>query len=312
MFLFHPIKSSKRILRTFDLRLQRIEARLESIQETLGTMELRHLSAQDSNNLNDYGLRVFSQWGEDGIIQFLLKHVAPENKIFVEFGADAYNLESNTRFLLTHDNWRGLIMDGSDRAIEELKRNRAWELYDLTAVQAFITRENINELLTQHGINGEIGLLSIDIDGNDYWVWQAINVIQPLIVIAEYNHRFGPDRAVTIPYDAKFDRKQAHPSKLYFGASLKALCELGKAKGYAFVGCNGVNAFFVRADKRPPMLKELTAAEGFVPGKFGEPFERNGQIVKLTPEEESAFVQNLDLPLVDVSPGTQEAKLNAL
>lgn len=301
MFLFHPIKSSKRILRTFDFRLQRIEWRLESIQEALGRIELRHLSERDSNNLSDYELRVFSQWREDGMIQFLLKHVAPENKIFVEFGADAYNFESNTRFLLTNDNWRGLVMDGSERAIEELKRSRAWELYDLTAVKAFITRENINELLTQHGISGEIGLLSIDIDGNDYWVWQAINVIQPVIVIAEYNHRFGPERAVTIPYDEKFDRKDAHPSKLYFGASLKALCQLGKAKGYALVGCNGVNAFFVRADKRPQMLKELSAEEGFVPGKFGEPFQRNGQTVKLTPEEESAFLQNLDLPLVDVS-----------
>ena len=301
MFLFHPIKSSKAILRSFDLRLQRIEWRLESIQEALGRIELRELSARDSNNLNDYEFRAFSQRGEDGIIQFLLKHVAPENKIFVEFGADAYSFESNTRFLLTNDNWRGLIMDSNERAFEELKRSRAWELYDLTAVQAFVTRENINELLTQHGINGEIGLLSIDIDGNDYWVWQAINVIQPAIVIAEYNHRFGPHRAVTIPYDAKFDRKKAHPSKLYFGASLKALCKLGKAKGYAFVGCNGVNAFFVRADKRPQMLKELTAAEGFVQGKFGEPFQRDGQTVKLSPEEESAFLQNLDLPLVDVS-----------
>jgi hypothetical protein len=303
MFLFHPIKSSKAILKSFEVRLHRIEWRLEYIQEALGRIELRQLSARDSNNLNDYELRVFSQWGEDGMIQFLLKHVATENKIFVEFGADAYNFESNTRFLLTNDNWKGLIIDSNERAIEKLKRSRAWELYDLTEVQAFITRENINELLTQHGINGEIGLLSIDIDGNDYWVWQAINVIQPVIVIAEYNYRFGPDRAVTIPYDAKFDRNEAHPSRLYFGASLKALCKLGKAKGYAFVGCNsnGVNAFFVRADKRPQMLKELTAAEGFVPGKFGEPFERNGQIVKLTPEEESAFLQNLDLPLVDVS-----------
>ena len=301
MFLFHPIKSSKAILRSFDFRLQRIEWRLESIQEALGRMELRHLSERDSNNLSDYGFRVFSQWGEDGMIQFLLKHVAPENKTFVEFGADAYIFESNTRFLLTNDNWRGLIIDSNERAFEDLKRNRAWELYDLTAVQAFITRENINELLTQHGISGEIGLLSIDIDGNDYWVWQAINVIQPVIVIAEYNHRFGPDRAVTIPYDAKFDRKAAHPSSLYFGASLRALCKLGKAKGYALVGCNGVNAFFVRADKKPQMLKELTAAEGFVPGKFGQPFQRNGQTIKLTPEEESAFLQNLDLPLVDVS-----------
>ncbi|HKO61656.1 MAG TPA: hypothetical protein VJV03_10895 [Pyrinomonadaceae bacterium] len=281
--------------------MQRIEWRLESVQEALGRIELRHLSARDSNNLTDHQFRVFSQWGEDGMIQFLLRHVAPENKVFVEFGADAYNYESNTRFLLTNDNWRGLIIDSSERAIAELKRSRAWELHDLTAVQAFITRENINELLTQHGINGEIGLLSIDIDGNDYWVWQAINVIQPVIVIAEYNHRFGPDRAVTIPYDEKFDRKEAHPSKLYFGASLQALCQLGKAKGYAFVGCNGVNAFFVRADKRPQVLKELTPAEGFVQGKFGEPFPRNGQTVKLSPEEESAFLQSLDLPLVDVS-----------
>jgi hypothetical protein len=165
-------------------------------------------------------------------------------------------------------------------------------------VQCFITRDNINEVLTENGITGDIGLLSIDIDGNDFWVWRAISVIRPAIVVVEYNHRFGSDAAVTIPYEENFDRTRTHPL-IYFGASLKALCWLAERKGYDFVGCNsnGVNAFFVRRDKRPDGIPKLTPEEGYFEGKFSEELHERVPL-KRSPEEERRMI--MSLPLVNV------------
>ena len=295
------------ILRETTVRLAVVERRLEYMQEALGRIEGRQLSGAASAGLADSEFRVFSQWGEDGIIQFLLRHVEVERKLFVEFGADEYNKESNTRFLLTNDNWAGLVIDGGQEHIDRLKQTRAYWLYNLKAVRAFITRENINRLLEENGVVGEIGLLSIDIDGNDYWVWKAVEVVSPVIVVVEYNYRFGGEVAVTIPYDERFERARAHPSKTYFGASLKALCLLAESKGYAFVGCNsnGVNAFFVRRDRLPASVKEVTPEEGFVEAGFTEVFEADGEVVKKSPREEMQLLQSLGLPLVDAGEDLQ-------
>ena len=290
-------------MRAFDDRLtdiQREIARLEYIQEALGRIEARQLSGTDSPHLADNEFRVFSQWGEDGIIQFLLRNVPITNKTFVEFGVEDYR-QANTRFLLVNNNWHGLVLDSSTQNIAKIKATAIHSNYDLKAVHAFITKDNINEILKNSGLSGEIGLLSIDIDGNDFWVWNAINVIDPIIVVIEYNHRFGRDRAVTVPYDESFDRFRSTKPLVYFGASLKALCLLAQKKGYAFLGCNsnGVNAFFVRKDKKPDLLKELTPEEGFIPGNFSELRDETGKIVKSTPETEREMI--LRLPLIDVS-----------
>lgn len=284
-------------------RLAVIEKRLEFVQEALGRVEGRQLSREELTRLPDSEYHVFSQWGEDGIIQFLLRHVEVDRKVFVEFGADNYNFESNTRFLLTNNNWSGLVIDGGQDHIDRIKSTRAYWLHNLKVARAFITKDNINQLLRENGVSGEIGLLSIDIDGNDYWVWKAIDAVNPVIVVAEYNYRFGGERAVTVPYDENFDRERAHPSKIYYGASLKALCLLAKSKGYAFVGCNsnGVNAFFIRRDRLPGRIGELTSEEGFVAGEFAEVFGRDGEVRKTTPQEETLLLRSLDLPLVDVS-----------
>ena len=292
------------ILRETTTRLAAVERRLEYMQEALGRVEGRQLrGAAAGTRLSDSEFRVFSQWGEDGIIQFLLRHVEVERKLFVEFGADQYNSESNTRFLLTNDNWAGLVIDGGQENIDRLKQTRAYWLYNLKAVRAFITRENINRLLEENGVGGEIGLLSIDLDGNDYWVWKAVAAVSPVIVVVEYNYRFGSGPAVTIPYDERFDRGRVHPSKVYFGASLRGLCLLAESKGYAFVGCNsnGVNAFFVRRDRLPAGVKEVAPEEGFVEAGFAEVFEADGEVVKKSPREEMLLLQSLGLPLVDVA-----------
>ncbi|HET6647232.1 MAG TPA: hypothetical protein VFH01_07880 [Pyrinomonadaceae bacterium] len=302
MFLLHPIKVLRNILERFEQRLNTLQKelwRLEYMQEALGRIETRQLSSSEGQRLEDNEFRVFSQWGEDGIIQHLLRHVKIDRKIFVEFGVEDYR-ESNTRFLLVNNNWTGLILDGDSTNVRNIKTSRIYWAYNIKAQQAFVTAENINEVLSENGITGEIGLLSIDIDGNDFWVWRAITVVNPVIVVVEYNHRFGSQAAVTIPYDANFERTRAAEPLVYFGASLPALCWLAERKGYAFVGCNsnGVNAFFVRKDKLPSAIRELTPGEGYVAGKFTETLSADGTPNKVNLEEERQMVMRF--PLVNV------------
>ncbi|MFP4172296.1 MAG: hypothetical protein ACLFV4_05225 [Candidatus Hydrogenedentota bacterium] len=147
--------------------------------------------------------------------------------------------------------------------------------------QAFVTRDNINSLLNEAGVSGEIDLLVVDIDGNDYWVWDALEAIEPRVVVIEYNASFGREQAVTIPYQARFDRMRGHPSGFYHGASLAALELLGRKKGYGLAGCesNGVNAFFVKHGLIREPLKELTAYEAFYPhyGRLYRGFSQDEQ-----------------------------------
>ncbi|MEI2581705.1 hypothetical protein [Scytonema sp. PRP1] len=282
-------------------RHKEMEDRIELIQRALGRIEMRQLRQNPSDNLFDYEYQVFSQWGEDGIIQFLINNVEIDNKVFVEFGVEDYQ-QANTRFLLVNNNWAGLIIDGSDANISRIKSDHVYWNYNLKAIKAFVTKDNINNLLLEQGLAGEIGLLSIDIDGNDYWIWEAINVINPVIVIVEYNYRFGSHAAVTIPYSENFERAETHHSMIYFGTSLKALCLLATRKGYVFVGCcsNGVNAFFIRADKKPFTIKEVTIEEGYKSGQFCETRNRDGEQIKTSPKDEVLLLESLNLPLVNV------------
>lgn len=244
--------------------------------------------------------QVFSQAGDDGIIQRLVQEVDVRDRVFVEFGVQDYR-ESNTRFLLLKDNWSGLVMDGSEKNIRFIRQDPLYSRHNLTALCAFINRENINRLLDRNLPTRSIGLLSIDIDGNDYWVWRAINVVNPPIVITEYNFRFGPSRAVTIPYDENFVREHAHHSHIYYGASLKALWMLAQKKGYDLVCCNsyGNNAFWVRKDLRPPSLPALTAEQAYCAAQFREARDRNGSLVFLNAAQESKILESL--PLTEIT-----------
>jgi hypothetical protein len=281
-------------------RLRSVEERCKGIQEALGRIEGRQLRDLPAADVHGSEFRVFSQWGEDGILQHLLRHVAVSRKLFVEFGVQNYT-ESNTRYLLMNNNWSGLVIDGSSENVDYIKSDEIYWRYNLKAECAFITRDNINDLIRRNGIAGEIGLLSVDIDGIDYWVWEAIDCVVPSLVVAEYNARFGSERAVTVPYDAEFVRSSAHYSNIYYGASLAALCRLGKRKGYSFVGCNtaGNNAFFVLNELRPPGLPELTPEEGFVKLQFREARDASGSLAFLTGEQEAAILKQL--PLVEAT-----------
>lgn len=287
-----------RALRDTLQRLRDLEARSERIQIALGRIEARQTA--NATSLADAEFGVFSQWGEDGILQWLISRVPIEKRVFVEFGVQDY-MESNTRFLLINNNWSGLVIDGDESNIERIRRNDLYWRHDLNAVCAFVTRENINSLLAEAGLSGDIGLLSIDVDGNDYWIWEAINRVSPRIVVVEYNARFGSERPVTIPYDPSFVRSAAHFSMIYYGASLAALALLAEKSGYALVGCNssGNNAFFVRKDVMPGSLRALSAAEAYNPAQFRESRDARGNLQFLSHDEEAELLAGL--PVVDVT-----------
>lgn len=223
--------------------------------------------------------RVYSQWGDDGIIQFLVFALKLQSQAFIEFGvADFY--ESNTHFLLVNNNWRGFVIDGSPDNIRIVKNSSLYWRYDLQTEASFVTAENINELLARSGF-GKTGLLHIDLDGNDYWVLKALDLssYQPDILILEYNAHFGADRAISVPYDPAFYRMQAHHSGQFFGASLRALNNLAEEKGYYFIGCNsaGNNAYFLRGEHRS-VIPPVSVNEGFVDAKFRDARDEHGNL----------------------------------
>ncbi len=207
------------------------------------------LAVNRSEEFSSHGYKVYSQWDEDGLIQYLISQCPGITKSFIEIGVGDYS-EANTRLLLEKDNWRGMIVDGGTGYINKVKLSELYWRYSLTAIDVFVDCENVNQVLSENGFAGQIGLLSIDVDGVDYWLWKAIEVISPQIVICEYNGMFGSMAKVTVPYDPAFDRTKKHFSWLYAGASLAALNQLAVEKGYTLVGTNngGNNAFFCRND----------------------------------------------------------------
>ncbi|KQT34347.1 hypothetical protein [Methylophilus sp. Leaf414] len=276
-----------------------IDNRLDKIQQSLGRIESAQ-QPESNKDLQEYEFRVYSQWGEDGIIQHLIKTIPDLEKTFIEFGVQNY-VESNTRFLLVNNNWAGLIIDGSQKNIDFVKSDAIYWQHNLKAECAFITRENINTIIKNSGLNGDIGLLSVDIDGNDYWIWEAIDVVTPAIVVIEYNARFGDQLAVSIPYEPNFTRSSAHHSNIYYGTSLSALFKLGAKKGYTLVGCNsaGNNAFFLRNDLITDQIKAKTVAEAFVSNQFRESRDENGEMNFISPEQERAILESLPLKHFD-------------
>lgn len=246
-------------------------------------------------SLEEVEFRVYSQFGEDGIIQWLIHNVDIEDKTFIEFGVEDYT-EANTRFLLMNNNWTGLVMDGSKANMEHLKSREWFWKYDLTAADAFITKDNINQLIVNAGFKGDIGILSIDLDGNDWWILNAINCVSPRILICEYNNIFGEDKKVTVPYDAEFIRTRKHFSNLYWGCSIAALRGWAEENGYYYMGSNsaGNNAFFVRNDCiKLEIIPEKACA--FVESKYRESRDQKGNLTYLRGIDRLKVIKSMGL-----------------
>lgn len=270
----------------------------EKIQLQNGKM-MQLLQPDKIKCLNDAEFQVYSQWGEDGIIQWLLKKIPIVNNTFIEFGVEDYT-EANTLFLLKNNNWSGMVIDGSKEAIERVREKNWYWKYDLKAVASFITRENIESVLAESGFDRDLGLLSVDIDGNDWWVLKNINNYSPRILICEYNAVFGYDKSVTIPYAEDFYRTNAHYSNLYWGASYRALKELAEQKGYVFVGTNSNanNMFFVRKDLVSYIDYDLEKIPLYEQ-KYRESRDEEGNITLISTLSKKREVIK-DMPLYDI------------
>lgn len=223
--------------------------------------------------LSDVGFKVYSQNEEDGILWFLFSVLGTTNQVSVEICA-ADGVQCNSANLILNHGWRGLLFDGSDDNIARGREfyARAGHPYPgATFVSAWITRENINVLISEAGFAGDIDLLILDLDGVDYWILEALNVVRPRVVVVEYQDILGPDRSVTVPYSPSFSAFD-HPMTSdfrpnYAGASLRAFVSLARSRGYRLVGTNRneFNAFFVLDELAEGTLPELSVEDAFSP-----------------------------------------------
>lgn len=243
---------------------------------------------------------VYSQFGDDGIIQWLIHALNINKGKFIEFGVGDY-YESNTHFLLINNRFAGFVMDGCRDNIDTVLRSPMYWRYKLKAQQYFIDRDNVQSILVKSGFE-KIELLHIDLDGNDYWILDALDLsdLDPDILILEYNSTFGKDRPITIPYEPRFVRMNAHYSGKYFGASLSALNNLAEKKGYYFIGCNsaGNNAYFL-ANRFLAKIPEVNIHDGFQEVGYRESRDRQGKLTYLDKNQE--LTQMSGMPVVDIT-----------
>ncbi len=198
--------------------------------------------------IEEVGFKLFSQFEEDGILLYLFTILGSKTKIFVDIGAnDALN--SNCANLAINWGWHGLFIEGDDSILDKgrqfYRNDIRTALHPPIFKQGLVNAENINNIIESEGLGGEIDLLNIDIDGNDFWVWKAIEVIDPRVVIIETHVEFG-DRSIVVPYDPDYVYPGKHAQ--YHGASPKAMIKLGEEKGYRLVATNrlGFNFIFVK------------------------------------------------------------------
>ena len=246
-------------------------------------------------DINNFEKKKFSQNGEDGVIEYIFKNIGFSNKIFVEFGY--HHNQNNSKNLIINHNFKGLFIDSDvpilykNKTVDGIHYNQSW-----------ITKKNINDIIGNY-YSGNIDFLSIDVDGVDLYLLNAITVIEPRVVCIEYCASIGKDLSVTVQYKDDFDRHKENKWGMYCNASLKANINVMKKKGYKFVGTvYGLNAFFVRNDCNLNHLKELTCEEGWQPhhGRTHECHRRcDGRIRKISIQEQFDLIKDLNWVEVD-------------
>jgi hypothetical protein len=296
--MIRKIKQFGRILP----RLFQLDCRLEDIKLNQGRILTGMQTPDGSIPLWKHEFKVFSQWGEDGIIQYLVNNIDIKQRTFIEFGVEDF-YESNCRFLMMKDQWQGFVIDGSSANIAQLRDSYYYWQYQLNSKAAFITRENIAKLLDESGFEKDLGLLSVDIDGVDYHVLEALHDWRPDILIVEYNDAFGWQRPISVPYDPAFVRRQKHYSNQYWGANLPAFCCLAGKRGYALVGTNSVgsNAFFVRRELLNNAVREVELISCQREATFRDSRDEAGRLTFLAGRARAHAMSVM--PVIDVSSG---------
>jgi hypothetical protein len=246
----------------------------EQLMQVLLRQQYRDIADRGGSlpDFADVEFRCHSQNGEDGILLYIFSLIGATNRKALEICAGD-GIECNTANLILNHGFSGLLFDGSP---EQIERGRAFYathpntwLKPPQLEDAWITAETIDELVSTHGFVGDIDLLSLDLDGNDYWIWKALTVVRPRVVVLEFNGSCGPEVAATMSYKPDY-RLDLSVTPYRCGASLAAFVKLGRAKGYRLVGKQrlGFNAFFVREDTSTELLPEVTAAQLYGPGDW--------------------------------------------
>ena len=245
--------------------LSNTQIQQRQLQSNYRDMLSRNLQVPGVSNS---GFRVYSQTDEDGILHYIFSMIGTVNKVCLDIAFASPN-GANTTNLIVNNGWHGILVCGDEKeaksAMGFFSSHPDTYIYPPKIYSQWITAENINQVVS-HGLmdsniqGNEADLLSLDIDGMDFWIWNALTAIAPRVVVVEYQDIWG-EESVTVPYKPDFNRFDIHPD--YFGASLPAFVKLAGTKGYRLVGCNkyGYNAFFVRNDIGQEVLPEVSCTE---------------------------------------------------
>ena len=265
---FSNLNSAVNTLKSINAQILELNNKIDATKEILTDIHLDHLSNSQNqkNELNRFEFQVYSQNGEDGILNEILKRLNIESGYFVEIGIQD-GLETNTTFLLMKG-WKGAWIEADQAYLPKINQTFRKEIEDknLTILNDFVNAENINQILSKENLPSEIDILSIDIDSNDYWVWKNIVVRSPKIIIIEYNAFIPCETEWIMDYHSA----KVWDSSTVFNASLKSLEMLGREKGYKLLACcyNGVNAFFVREDLITDKFLPLQIEEIYQPVRY--------------------------------------------
>jgi hypothetical protein len=270
------------------------EVRLQQLQLLMQYRGMRS-APSELPGLADVRFDIFTPDGEDGALLYIFGLIGFSSRRCVDIGGAGVTASNTANLIVNHD-FQGLVLDGNEHGLA--RTARAYRRFNTAhapqCVPAWITRDNVNDLLAEHGVVGEIDLLSLDMDGVDWWILDALEVVDPRVIVVEYQDILGPERPWTVPYRPDFNFRE-YPvndggAYDYCGAGLSSFVHVLKPRGYRLVGCNraGYNAFFVRSDEAGDMLPEVGVESCFV-----SPWNRYGM--------EHRFPRVADMDWTDVT-----------
>lgn len=224
---------------------------------------MRGLPREKLPTFDEVGFQKYSQFDEDGILLYIFGLIGTTNKKVVEICAGD-GFECMAANLIVNHGWRGFLFDGRADDVELAKeffaRRRSLLLSPPVVRTAWIDAETVDDTLRSAGVTGSIDLMSLDIDGMDYWVWKAMDVIKPRVCIFETVNYIPDDKALTVPYDRTFQMAQSGSEYYYRGASTQAFVKLGREKGYRLIGAHrhGFNCVFMQNGVGEEYFPEVT------------------------------------------------------
>ncbi len=259
-------------LRSIQRRLQRSESDVEKLLLSIYSDLREDVESREIPAVRQ-GLEVsrYSQNGEDGLLLHLLSGIGVDRRQIVEIGCGPGH-QCNSALLVCGFGWGGILIDRDPLEIEQARNffEGRQSSHRVTIIEQEVKPDAIDQLLSEQAIDGDLDVLSIDVDGVDFWIWQNLTTIQPRVVVIEVNASFGPERSCSVPWiagDPQHDRYRHHLRGWHHGASLTAMEALGRSKGYRLVAVDstGTNAFFLREDLVLPEFPALDPRKAWRP-----------------------------------------------